>query len=545
MAKNGLVDPSAQSMAPDNRHRALALAFFVATAALWTACLTPVRFVDRDAYDYAQIGRQIRQGHGYTTAQTFPRHLPFMQEKGLLDGQWPSLLRYPLTPTLNAVAQLFIADPVTAAVVQTGVCFLLSVPLFFLLAARLTDSRLASVATLCYVGDPRIWRDSANGMTEALAILILLAVFYLGFLPSTREGRPWAWVSLGLLCGLAYLTRTQLVVLVPLGLVVAFRLVRAGGRWRSATLFLTAAFLTLLPWLVRNLLLTGNPLFAFTNSRNLLARTASYSGIDRYLHEPVDVVGVLTRYHDEILAKVGRHVWPNIVDPSFWIEALGVYATVFPIFGLALILNRWRPFDRRRFLVFERTVLLLLLANFFLVCLIYHRQRYYDTMIPLLIIVLVQRAGWMLGWLQPAAGSRRRRAIFALFLVIASGRLVVTLDEHRSLPGLPDVDLRSYQILRDLIDEKSVVLSDLSAQITLYNGNRTVRPPAHPEEILEINASYLPIDHVLLSQRFLRPRYRSFIESEAFLGQFELVGRLPNHALLFSAQAAGEGRPLS
>ncbi len=532
------------SSAFGRRRRALALLFLIATAALWTAVFTTHRFVDRDACDYAQIGRQIRQGHGYTTRQTFPRHLPYMQEKEQLEEEWPSLLRYPVSPTLNASSQLFIAEPVTAAVAQTGVCFLLSVPLFFLLAARLTDARLASAATVFYVGDPRIWRDSANGMTESLALLLLLAVFYLGLLPQARQGRRWTWILLGLLSGLAYLSRTQLIVLLPLGLAVAAGVVQAGARRRSAALFLASVFLVVSPWLARNYLVTGDPLFAFTNSRNLLAHTVNHSGIDRYLHEPVDVGTVLSRYHDEIFAKVLDHVWPNVIDPSFWIETLGVYAAVFPVFGLALALGRRWPLDRRLFLTFERTVLVLLLANFFLVSLIYHRQRYYDTMIPLLIIVLVQRVGWMLGRIRPAAGHRASRAVFVLLLILAGGRLFATLAEHRSFPGAVDADLRSYEILRDLIGEGSVVISDLSAEVVLYNGNRTVRLPAHPEQILEIDAGYLPLDNVLISQRFLRPRYRSFIESEDFLSRFELEARLPNEALLFrKIPSSGELSP--
>ncbi len=532
-----------EQASPAFRHRpvVLALILSIAAATLWAASFTTDRFVDRDAYDYAQIGRQIRQGAGFTTAQTFPRHLPTMQQKGLLDGDWPSLLRYPVPPALNAVAQLLVADPVAAAVWLSGACFLLGVPLFFLLAARLTDARLAAVATVFYVGDPRIWRDAWNGMTEAIALLILLAAGNLATLPAAREGRRSTWALLGLLCGVAYLTRTQLIALVPLGLAVAALAVRAGRRRRSAVLFLAGALSALSPWLVRNTLITGEPLFAFTNSRNLLAHTASHSGIDRYLHEPVEVGAVLERYHDEILAKIGGHIWPNIVDPSFWIEALGVYAAVFPVLGLALVVGRRRPLDRRPYRHFERAAMILLFTNFLLVCLIYHRQRYYDTMIPLLIIVLVQRLAWMSSLPRALAGERARSAIFVLLMVLAGGRLIDTLAEHRSFPGVADVDLRSYEALAELIDEESVVLSDLSAQVTLYNGNRTVRTPARPEEILEIDEQYLAIDYLLLSRQALRPRYRRFVESEELLARFELAARLPNEALLFRKSSTAPG----
>ena len=518
-----------------HRRRTLVGVFFVFTVGVWLAFFSIHRFVDRDAYDYAQIGRQVRQGHGYTTRQIFPRHIPYIEQKGTLGEDWPSLLRYPVSPTLNALAQRLVADPVQAAVVQSGVCFLLSVPLFFLLAARLTDSKWASVATVFYVGDPRIWRDSYNGMTESVALLVVLAVFYLGFLPATREGRNSIWATLGLLCGLAYLTRTQLIVLVPLGLAVAAFAVRVGARRRSAFLFLTCALLAISPWLMRNFLVTGDPLFAFTNSRNFLARTATHSSIDRYLHEPVDVGTVLTRYHGEIFDKVVGHFWPNVVDPSFWFEALGVYAAVFPALVLALALRRWLPPVRREFILFERVTLLLLLSNFIVVCLIYHRQRYYDTMIPLLAIVIVQRVGWMLSRIKQVAGLRMRRerlAFLALF-ILAVGRWAVTLEDHRAAAGVPTVDLLSYELLDDLVEEESVVLSDLSAQVTLYNGNRTIRQPMHPEEVFEIDARYLQVDHILLSQRALNPRYRAWIASADFRARFEFWQRLPNGALLF------------
>ncbi|MEM7581919.1 MAG: glycosyltransferase family 39 protein [Acidobacteriota bacterium] len=522
------------------QHYGLAGIFFLAAAALWLATFSTDRFVDRDAYDYAQIGRQIERGEGFTTLQTFPRHISYMEQQGMLEGPWPSLLRYPVSPALNALAQTVITDPVTAATVQTGVCFLLSVPLLFLLAARVTNLLLASLATLLYVGDPRIWRDSANGMTESVALLILLAVLNLASLPAVQEGKRSTWVALGLLSGLAYLTRTQLIVLVPLGLAWILFTVRRPVRLRTAVFFLASALLAVSPWLIRNARVTGDPTFAFTNSRNLLAHTESYTGIDRYLHEPTDVAVVIDRYGHEILAKIGRHLWPNVVDPRFWFEAVGVYTLAIPLFLLGVALHRRYPLKRPAFLVFERTTLLLLLANFFLVCLIYHRQRYYDTMIPLLIIVLVQRLVWLMDGILPAA-RRWQQGVLLVLLALSVGRLGHTLNEHAAAPGVPEADRQTYARLDQLIADDRVVLSDLSGQVTLYNGNRTVRTPANPREILEIDADYLTIDYVLISQRFMRPAYEVFLASPEFLERFEPSASLPNGALLFRKVAVVSG----
>ena len=158
------------------RRNALALLFFVAAAVLWAATFTTARFEKRDAYDYAQLGRQIHSHQGFSTRQIFPRYVPYLAEKGYLHAeQWPSLHRaHPALPVVSAGIQLVIPDPIEASVVATGLFFVLSVPLLFLLAVRLTDLKTASLATLTFLSDPRLVRAAYDGMTESLAILLTL-----------------------------------------------------------------------------------------------------------------------------------------------------------------------------------------------------------------------------------------------------------------------------------------------------------------------------------------------------------------------------------
>ena len=70
----------------------LAASLSVAAAVIWGSLFTVDRFVARDAFDYAQIGRQLAHHKGFTTRQVFPRHIPFLDGIGLLkDVEWPSL----------------------------------------------------------------------------------------------------------------------------------------------------------------------------------------------------------------------------------------------------------------------------------------------------------------------------------------------------------------------------------------------------------------------------------------------------------------------
>ncbi len=517
----------------------MATIFFVATGALWLMLFTTDRLVQRDAYYFAQLGRQIRLGHGYTSGQIFPRYIPYFQERGFLhDGEWPSLHRYPVAPTVAALFQLLLSDEIVAGAAQSGIFFLLSVPLFFLLAARLTSLHVATLASVFFIGCPQVWRSSFNGMTESSAIFVLLAIFLVGFHPATRAGRGGGWLLLGGLCGLAYLARTQLLILWPLCLVQALALAR-GYRLASVMRFLAAASLTVSPWLARNYLVTGNPFFSFLTSRALTAKSAVFSSgsIDLELHAPIEMSAVLQAYGDQIAAKVWAHLWPNLVNPLFWWEMLGVYCLALPLALLGNLIRK--PSLSGSFLLFERAALILVLANFFLVSTTYHKPRYYEAVTPFLIIILIARFWWLIGLLGRRATMARHRAapiFFVLLLVLGAVRGLTTFIEHKTVPDRDPADRRSFEVLRQTLDAQAVIISDLSLEITLFTGRRTVRTPRDPLEVLEIDRDFIAIDAVVLSPR-IRRRYRRLLESEAFRRRYGVREELPNGASFYRRSA--------
>ncbi len=83
---------------------------------------------------------------GLATKEILPRHVAYLKDRNLLDvDHLPNLYRYPLPTLSNAVAQLVIADPMKASVIQCGIWFLLCIPVFFLLARGLTNPFLGAV----------------------------------------------------------------------------------------------------------------------------------------------------------------------------------------------------------------------------------------------------------------------------------------------------------------------------------------------------------------------------------------------------------------
>jgi hypothetical protein len=521
-----------------------ALMFFVLTSVVWASLFTTARFLKRDAYDYAQLGRQLRSGQGFSTRQLFPRDLPYLHANGELEAEaWPSLHRYPALPVANALFLIPISDPVRASVVRAGFFFLLSIPLFFLLSARLSNLTGASLATVLFVGDPRVWRWGYDGMTESLAVLLLLAAFFVVFHPSALRGNGKMWMLTGFFCGIAYLARTQLVTLLPLGMLFIIATQTGGRRMRSAVGFCGVFLVVVSPWLIRNLLVTGNPFFSLTNTRALAAMTEHYHRLDIRLHEPVEIGVFLERAGGEVADKIVRNIFPTGLDPRFWFKTLGLYALAIPVLLVWVFVPGRGTRDPSD--LFEWSVAMLLVVNFLMVATTYHRPRYYDPLIPLLIIVLVRRAWWLIEYLADRLSLRTRRCavpIVALVLLAAAClRAGFTWAEHTEYREPGREEIQSYQILRGLTGRESLIVSDLSLEITLHNHNRTIRAPLDPDEIFEIDRDYLPVDFIVIHRKSFAPKYRTFSTLPALVEHYNLVRRLPNGATVYERKT-GTGR---
>ncbi len=530
--------PHRSMIARPPRALLLAAGFLTVATALWLAFFTTDRLTERDAYYFIQLGKQLHDGEGFTSRQIFPRNIPYFDQRNLLhDDSWPSLFRYPVAPMANAVGRFAFSDPLTGGVVQAGVFFLAGVPLFFLLAARFMPLGVASLATLVYLGTPSMWRTGYNGMTESSAILLLLGIFLLATRPAIRKGRWAAWLGLGCLCGLGYLIRNQLIFLLPLGVLLALTLDK--HRLRSTSVFASAALATMSPWLIRNYLITGNPFFSFLTTRALLAKSGAFAGsIDLDLHAPVEMGAVLAVHGETIAAKIWRFFWPNLVDPAFWAHQIGLFAIFFPLLVAAFAIG-----DRTRktaptpeYLLFEKATLIYLATNFLLLCSTYHKPRYYEPAIPLLAIAVTRRLWWLaeLGMRRfPGFARSGRAAALAMLFALAGLRFVSTLSEHAAFPPRDPSEVATYEVLRAALEPESITLSDLSIELTAHTGRRTIRAPRDPEQIFEIDRSYLPVDYLLFSQHLMRTRYRGFVGSEPLIRRYNFVTELPNGAWLY------------
>jgi hypothetical protein len=171
------------------------------------------------------------------------------------------------------------------------------------LAGRLFGARAGWLAALVFLTTPWIYRLSIIPYVEG-ALLFFAAAGLLAALRS-REQRLWSMVT-GILAGSAIACKyTGLVmVAVPLGMVVAIRrpLTAAG---REGACFVLGCVLAVGPWLVRNIVWTGNPVYPLAYSifggtdwspkqaeqfaRHHQPADFSLNNLARYVHEiPMD-----------------------------------------------------------------------------------------------------------------------------------------------------------------------------------------------------------------------------------------------------------------
>jgi hypothetical protein len=229
----------------------LLLAVAAVAAASWLLfhAETPWRFQSGDAFEYGEMARRLAEGRGFTTGVIYPAELWLGAQPDhpavKFPPAWPLLLSglFLLSGPLEAAAHALTGVLVCAVAVA---------------AAALGMSRggraAGCVAGLAVATSPELMLFSMDAVSEpAFAFWVTLL-----FLLLARGARGF-W--LGGVCGLAYLTRYNGALLLP----VVMALLWARGAPRGAGAALAGFLLPALPWWTRNLLVAGDPFYSLLN----------------------------------------------------------------------------------------------------------------------------------------------------------------------------------------------------------------------------------------------------------------------------------------
>jgi 4-amino-4-deoxy-L-arabinose transferase-like glycosyltransferase len=247
-----------------------------------------------DAMDAAQTARNLaRDGH-FVTDSIRPASLVFRAQ---IEGH-PDLYNEPLYPSvLAAVFRVWSAGdkPVAA----TGVLlWLVTLWLTIGFAKRLFGWRIANLTGLLLAINIAALGAAISGTRQMLAVPLIMVTLWLLYRPdpgaedeeaaAPRPLPPWRLIAAGVALGLATLTLYSLVLVVIPALVYALFEQRKEGWWRGLIL-LAGWAVALVPWAVRNQVVTGSPVFTL-QLLDVASNTPTYPGDSAFRSMDPDVV---------------------------------------------------------------------------------------------------------------------------------------------------------------------------------------------------------------------------------------------------------------
>jgi hypothetical protein len=229
---------------------------------------------DAEAMEYAQVGRNLAQGQGFTTACVRPIDLWYVEkntERKYPVTEYPDIRHAPVFPFVLSMGYRILRPsfepPVKSGVFQAEklvvvpLCVLFALAtglLVFCMGRRLFNERVAYVGVLIYLLSEAVLARAVSGLPTTLVTFLATLMLYLLVVSERRRekqqpGRRWLLFTgtASVVCALAFLTRYGAVVLVvpaALFLWLSFD----SGRWRVIAAFVLIFVILVSPWLVRN-----------------------------------------------------------------------------------------------------------------------------------------------------------------------------------------------------------------------------------------------------------------------------------------------------
>ncbi|HLK56018.1 MAG TPA: glycosyltransferase family 39 protein [Chthonomonadaceae bacterium] len=292
---------------------------------------------NRDALDFAQLGHNISQGRGFSTYILRPLALthgdnPMMQ---------PDVVHSPLYPFLLALAFAIAGAKDTVVAAVSGIFYLLTIPVLYILGVRLFNRAVALLTVLTFSVNALMLEYAASGTHLTLFIFLmtwlLLAVHNIAVYArnenrvkdATDRDVPQAkfptgqFVLAGVLTSLLYLTDSLFFWIIPILVVTVFTL--SGKNKIGALVAFGVPLLCLMgPWMYRNMMLTGNPIFGLRGLEVWMYTKGHYPSDSAYRHfsnELLPSVGLFQAVVQKIMLGAGEviQLFPQIT--ASWVLA--------------------------------------------------------------------------------------------------------------------------------------------------------------------------------------------------------------------------------
>jgi len=476
--------------------------------------------------------RQFAAGHGMTTRVTVPSVLVFLARHGREKPPWPNALRSPLAAMSMGWLMRVTSEPMAVAL-SSGLFFVLSVPLIFLLGHRLGGTAAGALAACTYALSPAGLFFGSSGLNESGTIFALAGIVYLLSLPMS-----WPTVlGAGVIAGIGYLGRSTMTLWAPV--MVCFILWRARDRgWPTAlaraALFCAPLVIAVTWWGLQMQTLAGE--FGYSGQSDIIIRmeTGLYPGRSPALSlESWDKLEFIAQHKGLIARKYARLaevIWPQFVTMGGMslLVALFVAEAVVVLAQGKRVSIHWLVYA-----LLTLQLLLVPLASFG------HGgvsvNRYLDPFGP---IAATLGAAFAIELLR-RYGASMRLAVLPLGLIVAI-TAVPTLFDLAVGPYHQQALAQSREVadyLRSHGSPEQVVASTHYADVAWASGFYAVGLPITPEEFLRMDRELLAVDWVHIRHRGEHNRERTtawegIMSGEQQLPGFKLVKRFSDGGVL-------------
>lgn len=442
--------------------------------------------VNPEAMDFAQLGRNLSAGHGFSTY--FLRPLALDHGGDVL--RQPELIHGPLFPLLLAIAFAIggARDSIAAAV--SGLFYLATIPVVYRLGRRMFGHRVGLLTTLIFTVNALTLEYATSGMHITLAVFLttwlLLALYDGAAKAGANEAFPKDRIVLaGILTGLLYLTDPLLLWLAPVvGIAVAS--FHPNRRTQALLWFAIPLLIVCGPWMVRTARLTGNPFFGLRGMELWMNTKNSYPGLSAYRMFPADLLpkpGLLQDVLRKIYVQIGPILdgWPQI--SANWVLA----------FFLPSVLFR---FSDRNATHLRRVILWMFLALMVGMLLFQVQMPLFVCIVP---AVLAYAVAYLLFLVQQAQLTRQGTVVLCCVLGAALLYPVTSALTVQSPPAQPPAK-ETAQNLPRVSAPGDVVLTDQPWTVSWYADRPAVLLPEKVERIGDVRRMFPSTRWLLVTQ---------------------------------------------
>ena len=445
------------------------------------------------AMDQAQIARALAAGQGFSTNYLRPFAIHQLEQAGktVPTHNFPDFFQSPLNPLANVLPLkivqsqwklgpldvVYIGDRMIAG--TAILFFLLSVGVWFLIARRLFDPKLAALGSTIILLTDLFWEFSLSGLPQMLMLLIFSGVCWttlraLEKHTDRRAGAMWA-LTTGLLFGLLILAHGAAAWIFLSWLVFAGMVFRPRGI--AVLVALAGALIVVAPWLWRNHEVCGNPL-GIAGYELLAPALESESG---YLRSLTDAPTFdATRTLSRLTTALGIHTGQILSFLGMNLLALMFFAS---------LLHKFQPPATE---LFRRAVLLMWFGAWLGMALCgvdgpIHSNQLHVLFLP--IFIFFGLAFVLELWSRLEIPSPFLRTAFPIFLILISSLPLVSRLVSKPVAAIqwPPYVPPFIAILGEWFDENEIIASDMPWAVGWYADRHSILLPKTMKDFTHIS----------------------------------------------------------